>query len=100
MKMSFRRTAIATALAMAMSLGVGGVAEATPASAPAAEAATVPAGLKAAPRAMWRWYGVGNYDVWRCNIFGAYYVNSGQARAYRCIPTGMFSAYLAVLIWY
>ncbi|MEU2134728.1 hypothetical protein [Streptomyces sp. NPDC018352] len=79
-----------------MSLGIGGVSEA----APAAKMTTASAGFKAAPQATWRWYSVGDYDVWRCNILGAYYVNSGQARSYQCIPTGTFSAYLIVLIWY
>ncbi|MGW0883985.1 hypothetical protein [Streptomyces sp. NPDC002671] len=96
MKSSLRRTATATVLAITMALGIGGTAEAAPASVPTTQITTA----SAAQAATWRWYGVGQYDVRTCQVLGAYYVGTGQARTFQCIPTGIFTRYLVVLIWY
>ncbi|MFF9378844.1 hypothetical protein ACF1BB_30525 [Streptomyces griseoluteus] len=106
MKQIFGRAAGTMALVTAMTLGFGGIAEAT--SVPASVPVSAPASLRAVstvstmvssyPRV--RRIDMGGMNIFRCYAYGQYYVASGQAVAYQCLPYSPFMAFQWVWVRY
>ncbi|MCX5409811.1 hypothetical protein OHA37_38940 [Streptomyces sp. NBC_00335] len=77
---ALRRTSTSAALALVLVLGLGGAANAAPTPAkPTINAA------QATKAASVRWYYMGKYQWHVCNVYGIYWMRTGQIRNYQCL---------------
>ncbi|MDX2563286.1 hypothetical protein PV371_27015 [Streptomyces sp. TX20-6-3] len=102
MRHTLRAAATAAALTVAVTLGFGGTAHAASAPSAVKAAVTSPtAGLAVAPAAArYRWIWAADTNLLFCHAYGLYYLRSGAALNYYCVPHSAWQAYLRLLVRY
>ncbi|MFF5922599.1 hypothetical protein ACFY8C_30340 [Streptomyces flavochromogenes] len=102
MRNTLRAAATTAALTVAVTLGFGGAAQAAPPTSTTAVTVTsTTAGLTTTPTAArYRWIWAARTNIVSCHVYGIYYVRSGAALNYACVPYSLWATYLRLLVRY